>query len=160
MIDRWRDWYRARTVREQRMLLAMAAVAAAVFAWLLVVRPLSDGLATARQRHDEAVVALAEAKAQAQEIAVLEKRGGVGVAEPVQALVGNAATESGFQLNRMEPQGGYAVLAGIDAARPQAFFAWVDQLESARGLVVERLNATANADRTIAAQVTFRARGR
>ena len=47
----------------------------------------------------------------------------------------------------------------VDAARPQALFAWVLRLEQS-GLVVERLSARANSDRTIAAEIALRARGR
>jgi hypothetical protein len=47
----------------------------------------------------------------------------------------------------------------FEAVRPQAFFAWVRRVESDRGLIVERLSATTNSDQTLAAEITFRARG-
>jgi general secretion pathway protein M len=46
----------------------------------------------------------------------------------------------------------------IESARPQALFGWVASLER-RGLAVERLRAQANADRTLTAEIAFRARG-
>jgi hypothetical protein len=47
----------------------------------------------------------------------------------------------------------------IEAARPQALFAWVSEMERDKGLIVERLTAKANSDRTLSAEITFRARG-
>ena len=37
-------WWRTRTLREQRLLVAMFAVLAVVLAWLLVIRPIGDSL--------------------------------------------------------------------------------------------------------------------
>ena len=47
----------------------------------------------------------------------------------------------------------------IDAARPQALFGWVAQMEG-RGLTVDLLSARANPDRTVAVELTFAARRR
>ena len=153
------SWFRGRSQREQRLLLAMLAVAAVVLAWVALVRPLGDGLASARERHGAAVVALAEARGQAEQIRLLEQRRPTTAGEPLPTLVGNAASEAGFQLSRLEPQPGGGVLVAIEAAKPEALFGWVAQMEGPRGLIVDRLNATANADRTLAVQVTFRTRG-
>ena len=160
MMTGLKSWFQGRTPREQRLLLAMLAVAGLVLVWVAVVRPLGDGLAAARERHGAAVVALAEARAQAEQIRLLEQRKPAAAAEPLHLLVGDAAGEAGFQLSRLEPQeGGAGVLVAIESAKPEALFGWVAQMEGARGLIVERLNATANADRTLAVQVTFRTRG-
>ena len=50
MRDGFKLWWRTRTLREQRLLLALAGIAAIVLAWLLVVRPLGDALSEARER--------------------------------------------------------------------------------------------------------------
>lgn len=160
MMTSLKSWFRSRSAREQRLLLAMLGVAGLVLAWLAVVRPLGDGLAAARERHGAAIVALADARAQAEQIRLLERRKPASAAEPLPALVGSAAAEAGFQLSRIEPQeGGAGVLVALESAKPEALFGWVAQMEGARGLIVDRLNATANADRTLAVQITFRARG-
>jgi general secretion pathway protein M len=158
MIDSLKLWWRTRTLREQRLLLAMIALAAVVFAWLLIIRPLSDTLSGARERHGAAVVALAEVRAKADVIAGLEQREPANLGAPVDTIVGNAATEAGFQVSRIEREGTAQATVVIDAARPQAFFGWLKRLEG-RGLVVERLSATTNSDQTLAVQVTLRARG-
>jgi general secretion pathway protein M len=161
MMASLQTWFRGRSLREQRLLLAMAALFAIVFAWLLVVRPLGDALAGARERHGEAVIALAEARAQAEAIRSFERRGGPALTEPLDVVISRGAAEAGFQLSRVEPEsGGTGVSVAIEAVKPQAFFAWVGRLEGSGGIIVASLNATANTDRTLAVQATFRPRGR
>ena len=56
-------WWATRSTREQRLLAVMFGLIALVLVWLLVVRPLGDALDRAKQRHNAAVLALAEARA-------------------------------------------------------------------------------------------------
>jgi type II secretory pathway component PulM len=143
------------------MLLALAAVAAAVLAWLAIVRPLSGAREAAAERHEAAVFAQAEARVQARDIAVLQKAEDPQIAEPLEALVGGSATEAGFRLSKMEPlPAGNAVTIGIESAKAEALFGWIARMEAEKALIVDRLAVTANADRTLAAQVTFRQKGR
>ena len=95
-------WWRTRTLREQRLLLAMTGLALIVFAWLLVIRPLGDALSDARERHGNAVVALAEARARASLIAGLEQEEPANLGGSVDTIVSAAATEAGFQISRIE----------------------------------------------------------
>jgi general secretion pathway protein M len=158
MRDSLTAWFASRSRRERHLILVMLALAALVLVWLLVLRPLGDALSAARERHGAAVIALAEARAQAEAIGRLERVRPAALEEPLAALVGRSAGEAGFQLSRLEPQGERVVTLAMEAARPQAFFAWVDGLERGRGLVVERLSATANSDRTLSVQLSLRAR--
>lgn len=149
-------WWRARSPRERGLLTAMAALGAVVLGWLLVVQPLSDALEAQKARHGAAVIALAEARAR------LEGGGGFTgavAALPVDSLVGQAATEAGFVGARIRAQGPARAIVAIDAARPQAMFGWLVRLERS-GLVVERLHAQANSDRTLSVEASLRARGR
>jgi general secretion pathway protein M len=77
---------------------------------------------------------------------------------PVDAYLGRTATEAGFTGARIVAQGPARATVAIDAARPQAFFAWVRLMEQ-NGLVVESLRARANDDRTLAIEAALRARG-
>lgn len=158
MKERLSLWWRGRTAREQKLILAMLALAVLVLSWLLVVRPLGDALAEARERHGAAVIALAEARAQAAAIGTIERAPRPALAGPVDALINESAVAAGFPVTRVEREGpGQATLV-MDAVRPQAFFGWVGQMERERGLVVERLRATTNSDQSLAVQITFRAR--
>lgn len=149
-------WWGERSPRERGLLAIMAMLALVVLGWLLVVRPLADQLDAARTRYAAATQALAEAHAR-------EDAAGGGPAAapgaPVDSLLGAAATQAGFTNARIAAQGPVRASVTIDSARPQALFAWLDQLER-RGLTVERLGARTNSDRTIAVEAVLRARGR
>jgi general secretion pathway protein M len=148
----------ARTPRERRLLGVMLALVALVLVWLLVLRPLSDMLSTARQRHGEAVAALAEAHAQAAAIAALERNRPAPFAGPIDAAVAAAAADAGFQLSGLQAEGQGRVSLAIGSARPQALFGWVEALE-AQGYIVQSLTASSNPDRTLSARIVLRARG-
>lgn len=154
MSDNLLLWWQGRSPRERGLLAIMVALLAIVLGWLLVVRPLSDWLDQARTRHDAAVVALAEARARAD-------AGGARVSAPlpIDSLIGRTAAAAGFAGARIAAQGPARASVTLDAARPQAAFGWLAQLEGS-GLVVERLHAQANSDRTLRIEASLRARGR
>ena len=147
------SWWSERSRREQRLIQVMLALAVLVLGWLLVVRPLIDMREAAKERHAAAVVALGEARARATPGAAT----GAPAAGPVDALVARTANEAGFTNARITSQGGERASVAVDAARPQVLFGWVARLEQS-GLVVERLNARTNSDRTVAAELTVRKR--
>jgi general secretion pathway protein M len=151
-------WWRELSRREQRLLLVLGALFVLVLAWLLVLRPLGDRLATARERHNEAVIALADARAAAAAIGRLEKSSPAPLGGPLEQSVSQSASAAGFQLSRIQSDGAGRVTLAIEAARPQALFGWVGEMETARGLVVERLTASSNSDRTLSVQLVLRAR--
>jgi general secretion pathway protein M len=137
----------------------MLGLSAIVLVWLLLVRPLGDSLSAARERHAEAARELAEARAQAALISSLERTSPGPQQEPVDVLISRSATEAGFPIARLEREGSNQATLVLGSVRPQAFFGWLGQMESSRGLIVERLSATTNSDQTLSVQVTLRARG-
>ncbi len=159
MIDGLPAWWRARSRREQILLLILLVLFALTLAWLLVVRPLGDRLSDARERHGAAVIALAEAKAGAADIGRLERQRPVALGAPIEQAVAQAASAAGFQLSRIQTDGPDRVSLAIEAARPQALFAWIGGLETQRGLIVDRLSASSNSDRTLSVQLVLRTRG-
>jgi general secretion pathway protein M len=158
MSERIKVLWLARSVRERWLLGVMLALVALVLVWLVVLRPLSDMLSAARQRHGEAVAALAEARSQAAAIALLERERPAPSAGPIDVAVAAAASAAGFQLSGIQPQGPGRVSLAIGAAKPQALFGWIAGLE-AQGYIVQSLSVTSNADRTLSAQIALRARG-
>ena len=159
-MSRLGEAWRGRTPRERWLIGIMLALLAAMLAWLLILRPLGDMLEESKARHERAVAELAEARGQAAEIAALERRKLPRLQGEIGFEVGRLAAQAGFQLTRLEPQGLDRAVLSIQAARPQALFAWLGAIETENGLIVERLSATANSDRTLAAELTLRARGR
>ncbi len=149
------SWWAGRTTREQRLLLAMAAILGATLIWYGIIRPLDDALADARARHTRAITAEAEARGIADAIADLRRTRPAGLDLPVRVFVPGNATAAGFTVTRadpFEPDGVSIVMASV---RPATFFTWLSGLQ-ARGLVVEALSASPNPDRTLSVQFTVR----
>lgn len=139
-------WWRDRSLREQRMLLVMAALLAVTVLWLGIYRPVQNALSNARARHQEAVVRLGEVRAQA---GLIKSAGALAApAGPLADIVNRAAAEAGFANATVAPQGDRRVSVSIPSARPGPVMTWLARLE-AQGIVVERLNARANADPTL-----------
>jgi general secretion pathway protein M len=158
MSARLKTLWLARTPRERWLLGAMLALVALVLVWLAILRPLSDMLSAARQRHGEAVEALAEARSQAAAISALERNQPAPFAGPIDTAVAAAASEVGFQLSGVQAEGPGRVSLAIGAAKPQALFGWISGLE-AQGYIVQSLTASSNPDRTLSARIVLRARG-
>lgn len=148
-----RIWWDGRSQREQRLLLVMLALLVLVFGWLLIIRPLGDSLAAARERHDTAILALAEARARSTATAA---PGRSAPQLPVDSLLARTAADAGFANARITAQGPARALVVIEAARPQALFGWVARLE-AQGLDVGSLQARTNQDRTLYVEAAFSA---
>ena len=158
MSARLKALWLARTPRERWLLGIMLALVGRVLAWLLILRPLGDLLSAARQRHGEAEAALAEARSQAAAIAELQKNRPAPFEGPIDTALAAAASEAGFQVSGVQPEGPGRASIAIGAARPQALFGWIAALE-AQGYIVQSLTASSNPDRTLSAQILFRARG-
>ncbi len=159
MNENLKIWWRTRTLREQRLLIVMSALLAVVLAWLLVIRPISDRLSEARERHGAAVLALAEARARAEAIGTLQEQRPAALGAPLDSILNQSAAEAGFPIARVEREGVNQATIVFESVRPQAFFAWVGRMEEGRDLIVERMNAQTNGDQTLSVEVTFRARG-
>jgi len=145
-------WWASRTARERALLGTLGVLLALVAAWLLIVRPLSDALDAARTRHGAAALALGQAKARAS----TPGGGAVAATGPVDSLAARTAAEAGFPGARIASQGPGRATISLDSARPRALFGWVAEMER-RGLVVQRLRAQANADRTLSAEIVLQA---
>lgn len=145
-------WWTARSERERLLVATMLVLAAILLGWLLIERPLSDALDAARMRHGDAAVALALARARAQ-----PSTDGPRAAGTADSIVARTAAAAGFPNARIGGQGPGRASVSLDAARPQALFSWVAQMEQ-QGLVVERLRAQANQDHSLSAELVLGAR--
>lgn len=153
-------WWGARTLREKRLLLAMAALLTLVLLWFAVIRPLMDARAAAEQRLNAAVTELARARAEA--AAISRSPAGPNnnpVPLPVDGFLMQSGAEQGFTNLSVVADGASRATISMANARPQAYFGWIAQLE-ARGLMVESMSARANADQTIAVEAVLRAGSR
>jgi general secretion pathway protein M len=146
-------WWDARSARERWLVGAMLVLAAILLVWLLIVRPLADALDAAKMRHGDAAVALALARARAQPAPTSAPE----AAGPIESIIARTAGAAGFPGARVAASGPGRASVSLDAARPQALFGWIAQMEQA-GLVVERLRVRANQDHTLSAEMSLGAR--
>ncbi|MBA2920128.1 type II secretion system protein M [Sphingomonas sp. MAH-20] len=145
------DWWRQRSVREQRLLLVMFALLAVTILWLGLYRPIEDARSRARDRHQQAVVRLAEARVAA---AAFKRAPVLSLSAPLASVVTRSAADAGFANAIVTSRGDRRVAVSIASARPAPVFAWIAALE-ARGIAVEQLSARANADPTLAVDATL-----
>jgi general secretion pathway protein M len=158
MSDRFRLWFAARSLREKRLLIVMVALAAVTLVWALIIRPVNDGLSNARERHQDAVILLAETQARVKAVAAIEQQHVTPIAAPLDAIIRDRANEAGFALTSVTADGPNRVQIAIATARPGALFGWIAQLESA-GIIVDSLATSDNGDKTVSAQISFKVRG-
>lgn len=151
-------WYRDRSLRERRLLTVMTLLALVTFVWAGIIRPVNDGLSSARARHASAVIRLGETQARLDALRTIQRDRPAPLAGPIDAVLRLRANEAGFALANATPQGADAVQLSITAARPGALIAWIADLENA-GILVESLTLSNNGNQTVAAQMTVRARG-
>jgi general secretion pathway protein M len=152
-----RSWFDGRSLRERRLLLVMAALAALTLVWAGVIRPVGDALASARARHADAVIRLGETQARVEAVRLAQRSGpavtGASLVDEVRAR----AADAGFTLTSIDADGPDRVRVAVQAARPGALTGWLARLE-ARGLLVDSVAFTANADQTVGATLTLRSR--
>lgn len=153
-----RTWFEGRSLRERRLILVMLALAVVTIVWGGILRPLGDALASARTRHEDAVVRLGETQARVEAVRLIGRGSPSAIVPSLADEVRARAAEAGFTLSSVEPDGSDRVRVAVQAARPGAFTGWLARLER-RGLIVDQVAFTANPDRTVGANLTLRSRG-
>ncbi len=132
-----RQWWAARSLREQRLLVVMAALAALTVVWLGMLRPLSDARAEARKRHGDTLIAVAQIEAEAARLKTLPERSGPTGAPS--DIVRAEADAIAIAPSLVQPDGA-GVRVDIPVIGGQALFRLIDRLR-ARGLAVDTLAA-------------------
>lgn len=150
-----RTWYAGRSRREQRLLLAMVALAIVTTVWGLVIRPFGDAMASARERHAAAVIRLGETRASIE--AIEAQRGRRAPAGALPDAVRSLAEQAGFSVASLDPDGTGGVRVAIPSARGAAMTQWLARIERA-GIVVDAATLTDNGDRTVSARLVLRPR--
>lgn len=146
-------WWRERSEREQVMLAIMAALAALVFGWLLIVRPLDMALSNARADQDAAIARLERVRAAA---AMLDDTPDAPT-ESAHALIARSAAAAGFVPTRLDPGANGAVMLGLSSAKAVALSKWLKSLEM-QGVHVEQITVRPNSDSTLSVDATLKAR--
>lgn len=158
MIERLRLWFAGRSQREQRMLVVMVALLALTIVWAGIIWPVTDGLSSARERHADAVIRLAETQARVKEVEALQRNRPAALEAQLDSVVRDRANEAGFALASVSSDGPNRVQITIATARPGPLFGWIAGLESS-GILVDSLATTDNGDKTVSAQLALKVRG-
>lgn len=148
-------WFEARSAREKRLLLVMAALMVVTIVWAGVIRPVRDGLSSSAARHADAVVRLGETEAA---VAAIRRGGqppalGASLSDAVRAR----ADQAGFTLTNLAEEAPGRIRVQIPSARAGALTRWLARLE-AGGIVVQQATLTDNGDRTVGAMLVLSAR--
>lgn len=157
MMLQFKNWWSARTDREQKMLMLMVAVVSLFLMWFAVWQPVTSGLRSAHMRYDRAIIDLASVKEKAVALKAIRARPVQPLGVPLASFVGQAASEAGFTLSRSEPVGTDGITIAIVSAKSPALMAWFAQLEN-RGLFVSEISIRPNSDMTIAAEAVLKLR--
>lgn len=155
MIERFKPWFAERSQREKYLLVIMVALAAFALLWGLIILPVTDGLSSARERHADAMLRLAETRARVKDVGLLLKARAAPIGAPLDAVIRDRANEAGFALASVGAESADRVQISIASARPGALIGWLAGLESS-GILVDTLSMTDNGDRTVAAQMTLK----
>lgn len=151
-----RAWFTGRSLREQRLLLVMAALMAVTLVWLLVIRPIGDALSAERQRHADAVVRLGATAAAVDAIREV-RRQPPALTGTLADTVRARAAEAGFVVASLTEDGPGRVRVGIAGARPAVLVPWLARLE-ANGVLVDAATLTDKGDRTVGVELVLKAR--
>ncbi len=158
MIAALKSWFDGRSLRERRMLLAMAAMIVLTLIWFALLLPIGDGLSSSRTRLNDDVIRLGDAQAERDAITDLAKAKPQPIPGALADYLRQSAGDAGFALSNVDPKGDDRVQIAIPTARPGALFAWIADLESA-GIVVVTIQVTNNGDQTVAANTLLMKRG-
>ncbi len=110
-----RTWFDARSKREQRLLLVMVALAIVTAVWGLIVRPFGDAMASARERHADAVIRLGQTRAELDALRAI--RAGRPLTGTLADAVRAYAEQAGFTVASLDPDGAGGLRVAIPSAR-------------------------------------------
>lgn len=148
LTDRLYPWWEGRTLREQRMLIVMTALLAAVFVWLAVVRPMLGWREQAAADRAGAEADLAWVQAGLRQIAPTAAARPVIDVEGFEPLVLRTAAATGLDVTTGMDASGRLGFRIADASSA-ALFSWMSALERDHGIAVVSLGVVENTDATL-----------
>ncbi|WP_380787343.1 type II secretion system protein GspM [Sphingomonas sp. R86521] len=151
-----RIWFDGRAPREKKLLLVMAALAVLTLIWGAIIRPVGDGLASARERHADAVTRLGETQAQVAALRAIQRGRPRPLTGTLADVVRIEADQAGFTLASLD-QDGANVRVAIQSARPAALTAWLARLERI-GILVETATMTDTGNKSVGVTLVLKAR--
>lgn len=148
-----RDWYGQRSAREQRLLLAMLAIALPLLVWLALIVPIERAYDRALERQLAAVDRHARILSLADRARGAPARRPAPVADLGLFLTDNARQAGLTAAPSAAPQPGSSLVTIASASAPAAL-EWLRRLE-ASGLVVREVRITPAANGSVAVSATI-----
>ena len=144
-----RKWFSSRSLREQRLLIAMTVIASLLLLWLVVVRPLNLAYAAALERHLAAIDRNGQVKAMAEaNTGRAAPTANVGGAD-ITLVLAERAAQSGLVLASNNATGPNDASISIATASAIAASQWLARLEQ-DGFEVRDVAMTPAADNKVA----------
>lgn len=153
MIARFKTWFDGRSRREKWMILFMLALLGITAVWIIVL-PIDEALSSARRRNADAAIRLAQTRGQVDAVRALRRARPEALAEPIDAVVRQSASNAGFALDSVVADG-TKLRVHLASARGGALLGWLGALEG-QGVLVDQLNVTDAGNHNVAADITFR----
>jgi general secretion pathway protein M len=156
-VNELRTWFAGRSLRERRLLLVMAGLAAVTLLWATIILPVRNGLSSSRERYTDAVVRLGAAEAGLAQVKAIQRRRPQPLGAPLLDAIRQRGDAAGLAFSSLEVQGPGRVRAAIATAKAGALMGWIGAME-ADGVLVDSLTVSGNGDGTVAAQMTLMGR--
>ena len=156
-MTRWKTWFDNRAPRERWLILIMLVLLAITIVWVAVIRPVEDGLASSRERYDDAVLRLGRTQTTVNASHVIQRGQPQPRGAPLADAVRERAGAAGFTLAGVDT-GADSVRTSIASAKGAALLGWLAGLEAV-GVLIDAATITTTGDGTVAAQLTLKGRG-
>lgn len=155
-VSRFMAWWHSRQHRE-RVMLAVMAIALAVFAWWLAAWSLQRVVTAADARLQHSTTELARIEASLRDIQRLRDRQTTSLAgKQLSQVILESATASRVPISRQRQDVGGMLVLGIDGVDTQALLAWLDALHRQHAIAPQRL-AISEHNGQLKVEVAFRA---
>ena len=155
MLAGMRSWWVGHSLTERRFMMALGIIAAIIFLWLGVWRPVGNGMVTGWERQGLALDRYASVRAKVAELQRRPARQVQANRVAIDQLIGQSAAEAGFTLDRATLQGEGRMSVNIATARVGALLQWIAGLEEA-GVSVQTISIVPGAtEGTVAMQGIF-----
>jgi general secretion pathway protein M len=157
MIGSFRNWWDNHSVAERALMAVLGVAIAIVLLWLVIWRPVTDGLDAGWARQGAALDRYGSVRAKVEALKGLPASS-QRAASPVEQLVSQSAAEAGFTLDRVGSSG-TGMSVSIASAKAAPLLSWLSQIEAA-GIAVQSISIVpGQTPGTVTVQAVFQDRG-
>jgi general secretion pathway protein M len=158
MVNSFKTWWSNHSVPERAVMAVLGIAIAIILLWLVVWRPVTDGLAAGWARQGAALDRYGSVRAKVATLKGMPLRPQAQRA-PMEQFVSQSAGEAGFTLDRASAMGEGRMSVSIASAKTGPLLAWLSQIET-WGFSVESISIVpGQTPGTVAMQAVLRDSG-